>query len=460
MLTQRAALLGFVAFCFYLIAVVNTVPTFYFVLTWLAVAMLGASLGIALLALVGVDFQFEVVRSRALSSFSPVDGGSPQVRLQISNRGTLNKTGILLILGLRDAQNRRIVQRFVIEAVPSGGAIEAIVPLSDLKRGFYRLEEAHLTGSDVLGLFRMRKRFAPAENSSRDIIVGPPVLRGEKLEVSVGGGARNGSRRTVQTGQGEELRGTRPYSPGDDLRHVHWKSSARAGELVVKEFEQTGRSTALVVWDGAAGTTWGDGEWNSTEWSLTLCASLCHILLANGTPCDFARLDESPLLVSARGLSNDSLPVAFIDALAGACAERKTSLESAVQAIFSRGARSHSLVLLVSASPNADVSAQARFWRGRGARVQVVLVDAAALINPRDRRSRSRAARSNQGDKIHTAAVTIENYTAQLARLREDGFEVVRVAPTKDEPDASLRAALREISLSRPFYRPTPTETA
>ena len=63
MLTQRATLLGFIAFCFYLIAVVNTLPGFYYVLMWLALGLLAASLGIAVLSLSGLDFAWNIARS-------------------------------------------------------------------------------------------------------------------------------------------------------------------------------------------------------------------------------------------------------------------------------------------------------------------------------------------------------------------------------------------------------------
>jgi uncharacterized protein (DUF58 family) len=76
-----------------------------------------------------------------------------------------------------------------------------------------------------------------------------------------------------------------------------------AGELVVKEWEQTGQSSALVIWDGAAQTTWGEGDFDSDEWGLILSASLCHTLLSSGIPCDFARLDANPLGVENRASS-------------------------------------------------------------------------------------------------------------------------------------------------------------
>ena len=43
----------------------------------------------------------------------------------------------------------------------------------------------------------------------------------------------------------------REYVPGDDLRHVHWRSSAKAGELLVRQYHETRRGHVTVLVDGA-----------------------------------------------------------------------------------------------------------------------------------------------------------------------------------------------------------------
>ena len=52
----------------------------------------------------------------------------------------------------------------------------------------------------------------------------------------------------VQASRRDSFRGLREYVAGDDLRHVHWRSSARTGELVVRQDEQPRpRATAVVL---------------------------------------------------------------------------------------------------------------------------------------------------------------------------------------------------------------------
>ncbi len=457
MFTQRAVLLGFVALCFYLIAAVNTLPGFYYALTWLSVGMLGASFGIALLSLVGLSCELEVTRSRASASLEASKSAGAQVSAAISNGGTLNKTNVILEMRLINAQNEVQLQRFLLEAVPSGVAIDSVLPLSRLNRGRYQLQSARLMGSDVLGLFRTQKKVSAGE-TARDIIIGPAVLRGDFHPTGSSNGALSGSHRAFQARHGEELRGTRPYAPGDDLRHVHWKSSARAGELVVKEFEQTGQSSALVIWDGASQTSWGASGLNSVEWGLILSASLCQAFLSVGTPCEFGCLDAAPHLVQSRSLTSGELPVELVDVLSGASANREGSSENALMSFAGLKMSLNSAIIVVSASLSTDLVRTARALKARGARVQVLLIDGAALLqraqDPRSQGqgSRSRAARLSlpksaiQNCGNENIIVSSANFEIQCERLRAVGVEVVQVvsSPTQDA-ETTLRMALRTV---------------
>ncbi len=449
MFTQRAALLGFVAFCFYLIAVVNSLSGYYYALTWLSMAMLAACLGVALLSLMGLKCQLEVTRSRGAAGLGIEPGSGALVALSVSNAGTLNKTNVVLEIRVQNSRKELQSLRFLIEALPSGAAIESVLPLASLRRGQYELQDARLVGSDVLGLFRTQKKLGWEAHSVREISVGPPILKSEVLQGG-GNGFSTGQQRALSVQNGDELRGTRPYAPGDDLRHVHWKSSARAGELVVKEWEQSGQSSALVIWDGAAQTAWGGGDWESGEWGLILSASLCHAFLSGDTPCDFVRLDAEPTLVQTRALSRGELPVALTDALSGAEANRILTLQSALWSLPHFAVNPGSKAIVVSASLSSDLVGGVRNLRARGVQVQVFLIDAASVAERGgDRKFRVRAAKLSvfkaptQSDGDKTVPVTGASFNAQAARLREIGALVVSVRAHEEESaETTLRAAL------------------
>lgn len=55
----------------------------------------------------------------------------------------------------------------------------------------------------------------------------------------------------VARGRGTRDYFTREYAPGDDLRHIHWKTTARLGELAVRQEAEEEHATAIVVLDGA-----------------------------------------------------------------------------------------------------------------------------------------------------------------------------------------------------------------
>ncbi len=68
----------------------------------------------------------------------------------------------------------------------------------------------------------------------------------------------------------------REYVPGDDLRHVHWRSSARAGELLVRQYHDTRRNHATVVLDPTPASYRSDDEYElgvSIAASLIMCAA-------------------------------------------------------------------------------------------------------------------------------------------------------------------------------------------
>ena len=58
----------------------------------------------------------------------------------------------------------------------------------------------------------------------------------------------------LMLGAGNELFGLREYRPGDSLRRIHWPSSARRGEIVVREYEPPGKTTLALLLDPAPPT--------------------------------------------------------------------------------------------------------------------------------------------------------------------------------------------------------------
>lgn len=444
-LTSRAFLLVAVALCFYLVAVVNSLQSFYYVLVWLAVGLLMACLGIALLSLTGTTCE---LRERRASGYGRGEAGSseapPLWEAAFGNAGSLHKTGLVLELRLTPLdENGRVASgtvpfaaRFLIEALAAGVSLDAPLALDFLPRGVYLLASARLIGSDVLGLFHASKRVVLPEPSLR-VVVAPPVLPFvARREFAHGGGGRGGTRARARTGAGDDLRGVRAYVPGDDWRHVHWATTARTGELAVREFERNGREAALVVWDGALATPSTRSALALVEAELCLVTSLLVAIDAGKTMVDVAVLGGQSEIAAANG-GNGLLSPASLELLARARPTRTTTLSAALFAARDTTQEHFGQMFIVSSSPGSDLLECVSLCAGRGDAPTVVLCETALPSTP------PRLAFNGRATRTPSSRPSLEN---QEQALRATGARVVRVSLLPGEASgAMLEHALLQI---------------
>ncbi len=115
------------------------------------------------------------------------------------------------------------------------------------KRGEYQLEKVFLCSGDPLGLFRKKKLFRlPAR-----ITILPRLFPLSSLAVinRRGGLPHPEGRMLGHAGKGQEFFGVRPYRAGDEVKHIHWKSTAAKGRLMVKEFEASAVDQIVILLD-------------------------------------------------------------------------------------------------------------------------------------------------------------------------------------------------------------------
>lgn len=135
---------------------------------------------------------------------------------------------------------------FATGLVPRSGWRETVVA-GDLRRGPIGAASWEVAAGDFLGFFRARTPCADAEVA----LVLPRFAslagrwRVRELEASAA---------SPRAGFGTELFGVREYRPGDSLRRIHWRSSARRGELIVREYEPPGARVLNIVVDSAPPT--------------------------------------------------------------------------------------------------------------------------------------------------------------------------------------------------------------
>jgi uncharacterized protein (DUF58 family) len=130
--------------------------------------------------------------------------------------------------------HRAIVTPEALPAIPAGGSVTVSVQVRPLQRGPLRLTGSTVARPDPFGLVRA---FVKVRAPGTIIIlprrypVHPRALPGS-LKYQQGGVALASS-----VGESEEFVSLREYRRGDPMRHIHWKSWARAGKPIIKEFQ-------------------------------------------------------------------------------------------------------------------------------------------------------------------------------------------------------------------------------
>ncbi len=125
--------------------------------------------------------------------------------------------------------------------VPRGGW-RRTVQVAHLRRGVLQAEAWVLKSGDPLGFFRAIRRCSDAE-------LGVVLPRFTSLSSRRTTRELEASAPAARAGSGTELFGVREYRAGDALRRIHWRSSARRGELVVREYEPPGAQTVAILCD-------------------------------------------------------------------------------------------------------------------------------------------------------------------------------------------------------------------
>ncbi len=232
-------------------------------------------------------------------------GEPADVRLRLENvsplpSGTLLMEDTLpLVLGGRP--------RFVLDRVEPQGTRDVAYAVHTDTRGRHRVGPLSVRLTDPFGLVELHRAF-----TSTDAVVVTPAV--QVLPPVRLGGARGGSgdSTAMAMAAGSDDVSTREYRRGDDLRKVHWRSTARVGELMVRQEEQPLQQRATVLLDARSTAHAGKGRDASFEWAVAAAASVGTTLLRAGFLVTVTLHDARLLLPSDLPVTEGSL----LDALA------------------------------------------------------------------------------------------------------------------------------------------------
>jgi uncharacterized protein (DUF58 family) len=92
-------------------------------------------------------------------------------------------------------------------------------------------------------------------------------------------GLRVGDHKSPYRGFSVEFVQHREYVPGDDLRHIDWKSYGRSERYTIKQYEQETNFIGHVLVDASRSMLYGEGDANKLEYAKLLAASLAYLIV-------------------------------------------------------------------------------------------------------------------------------------------------------------------------------------
>jgi uncharacterized protein (DUF58 family) len=259
---------------------------------WVEFAFLGFTLLAALL--VSVVFVFGRMQFRVGIELQParvVAGERALGRLVVANAGAKSSTPSRLELPVGAG-----LAEFVIPALPPGGEHEEVFAVPTNRRAVIVAGPAVSVRGDQLGLLR---RTVPWTDPV-ELFVHPVTAR---LRPSAAGLVRDleGEITKTITNNDISFHALRAYEPGDALRNVHWRTSARTGQLMVRQYEETRRSQLIIVQSAEREHYTSDDEF---ELAVSVLASIGVQVIR----------DATRLAVVTEGLSlRTATPTALLD---------------------------------------------------------------------------------------------------------------------------------------------------
>lgn len=272
---------------------------------------------------------------------------------------------------LPDARDEH-VKVVTVEDLPGGARLDATYEVRAPKRGVYDPAVIKVTSGGTFGSTEIRRR----RQAGGSTTVFPKLFAIDSFHFDP-----RTSLAPVEPiewsrkGIGQDYYGTREYFRGDSLKHIHWRSSARQGKLIVKEYEQELKpSVALVIalWN----PSYGNDVHNSLEDGLRAAASITsHHESMGGLPLlvlprgeEFVAFEAPTLFGCLEALAAYRPPEPRVGGFTA-------SLIDAVETTLESMLPGSALVLVTNAPPEAAAAALESFGQVAAGSVVLVLED-------------------------------------------------------------------------------------
>ncbi len=282
-----------------------------------------------------------------------VVGEAADVQYRLTNRKRLWPSCAVRMTEARMVGHlRRVPEGYCLHLGPQQGTL-VMTHLVPENRGLVELRELRICCSFPFGFVNRAIHYLAPQR----IVVYPRIgLLNRRLLAQTRTFSPGGSVSSTARGGFDEFYGLRDYHPGDSVRSIHWRRTARTGNMVVREMTMDTPPTMIVVLDLRTWRTLTDGRAQS-ERAIELAASLiCAGLMDNLSVglCVAGYADVTPTIVkSGRGQRDplmESLALLNLDKVSAA-----TTVQPAGQSEFVRARAEYMIINLTSGQDSLDM---------------------------------------------------------------------------------------------------------
>lgn len=399
-------------------------------LLWTAARVLGSqdlhmvAAGLAVLPVLATAFvhwnRVQLTVRRHLSSARVFAGQRVTVTLTLTNRGPGTAPFLLLEDALPPSLGKSA--RLVTSGIPPRREQVLSYTLACRNRGRHSLGPLTISLTDPFGLARVRMQWGQPST----LIVYPAVERVEVGTLTASGAGNGESRARQLFRSAAEFYALREYVVGDDLRRIHWRSTARMGRLMIRQDEATRRSGATVFLDSRQSALGALGS-ASFERAVSAAASLGLALLRAGFTVHLGTADMPP-----DPTSEDRL----LETLASITPSRERAVTRALAALRGAAAAESTLVLITAPPSGPELAALSRVGARFGRKVAV-------LVQPARTAGLPPASRVELEARLRSARVQLQHAHWQVCVLEPDRrlSEIWTLTPTLRRRPASVSSS-------------------
>lgn len=344
------------------IAALSTGLPFLFYLLYLAILVIGGSYIVVRLGLTDLEAGY------AVSQLHGHVGDPLRVTYTLRNTSRLPK------LWLEVHNPTTLPGGLPGRALSLGGRQERswLIRAPLTRRGHFRIDPLAIRTGDPFGFFEA----SAAVGQGVSVVVYPRLepVPAWKLPAANIEGSHAAPERTLQTTP--LATSVRPYAPGDSMNRIHWKSTARHGEIQVKEFDLEQTADAWIILDLQRSIQTGRGDESTTEAAIRAAAAIADKALIENRAVGMTVNARRPAYLPPDRGGRQHLKI--MQLLAALEPDGEAPLVEALVQSVGRLRRGMTAVIITASVDPAWVRALSTL-RARGVAAVVVLVDAPAF---------------------------------------------------------------------------------